>query len=63
MAKQILIEDMSGGELKDRFESLSKEKEDKERQLNQAPPKGSNLARVRRQKEELDNEVDRKSVV
>jgi hypothetical protein len=57
VAKQIPVEDMSDGELKDRFESLSKEKEDKERQLNRAPPKGSNLAHVRRQKEELDNEV------
>jgi chromosome segregation ATPase len=57
MAKHIPVEDMSDAELKDRFESLSREKEDKERQLNRAPPKGSNLAHVRRQKEELDNEV------
>jgi predicted RNase H-like nuclease (RuvC/YqgF family) len=57
MARQIPVEDMSDMELKDRFESLSKEKEDKERQLNRAPPKGSNLAHVRRQKEELDNEI------
>jgi hypothetical protein len=57
VAKQIPAEDMSDVELKDRFESLSREKEEKERQLSRAPPKGSNLAHVRRQKEELDNEI------
>jgi DNA repair exonuclease SbcCD ATPase subunit len=53
----IPVNQMNDGELRTRLQALTKEKEEKERMLNRAPPKGVNSAHVRRQKEQLDEEV------
>jgi chromosome segregation ATPase len=51
------VTEMGERELKSRLAALTQEKEEKERKLNKAAPKGANLAHVRRQKEELDEEI------
>lgn len=53
----VLVEEMSDQEMRDRLRELSTEREEKERLLNRVPPKGSNMSHVRRQKEELDDEI------
>jgi chromosome segregation ATPase len=53
----IPVTQMNDSELRLRLQTLTKEKEEKERFLNRAPPKGANLAHVRRQKAELDDQV------
>jgi CHASE3 domain sensor protein len=52
------IESMSVPEMKDLLEILRTQKEDVERQLNRAPPKGRLMAHVRREKEEMEEELD-----
>jgi hypothetical protein len=57
--RDVPVADLTDGELRLRFDGLSQERQEKERKLNRAPPKGANLAHVRRQKEELDEDVVR----
>jgi chromosome segregation ATPase len=51
------VEEMSDRELKSRLANLTRERDEKERKLSKAAPKGSNVSHVRRQKEELDAEI------
>ena len=53
----IPVSEMPDQELRSRLQALVAEREEKERQLSRAPPKGANLSHVRIQKEELDNEI------
>jgi hypothetical protein len=55
--RDVPLDEMTDGELRLRFDGLSQERQEKERKLNRAPPKGANLAHVRRQREELDEDV------
>jgi hypothetical protein len=48
---------LSNGELQLRYKELVLDKEMKEKQLNRAPPKGAKFARVRLEKEQLEQEV------
>ena len=53
----IPVSEMPDQELRSRLQALVAEREEKERQLSRAPPKGANISHVRIQKEELDNEI------
>jgi hypothetical protein len=56
-ASEMTVGQMSDAELRARLQALTKEKEEKEWLLSRAPPKGANSAHVRRQKEQLDEDV------
>jgi hypothetical protein len=49
---------MSDAELKLKFQTLTREKDEKERILNRVPPKEAKMARVRIEKDQLDDEVN-----
>jgi hypothetical protein len=52
------VESMSVPEMKDLLEILRAQKDEVERQLNKAPQKGRLMAHVRREKEEMEAELD-----
>jgi chromosome segregation ATPase len=56
-ARGLLTDQMSDTELRDKYQALTREKDEKERSLNRAAPKGAKIARVRVEKEELEQEV------
>jgi predicted RNase H-like nuclease (RuvC/YqgF family) len=56
-ARDLFTDQMSDTELQTRYQILTKEKEEKERILNRVAPKGAKFARVRIEKEQLEQEV------
>jgi phage gp46-like protein len=52
------VDEMCDVELNTRLQSLTREKEAKERIFNRAAPKGSKMAHVRVQKDQLEDEIN-----
>lgn len=56
--EELDLQSMSASEMKDKLLSLQKERDEIERILNKAPPKGKLLAHVNREKEEKERQLD-----
>jgi hypothetical protein len=53
----IQVEDLSDTEIRSRLMQLTLEKEEKERKICKAAPRGANMVHVNRQKEEMEEEI------